>query len=158
LWIDAQFCQTVSLSLISDSWYFIEFADGATQFCLPPAWHESVNNFTELAMRSRGPKKSTSYNATPSPLHRSPPQPGQFEPFNPGNPFVANPHLMPALTGIPQQQAPVYPIINVNSNPIPQPRKASGMEKYNGVFKFLGGALTLAGTVLNVSSGGFGGF
>ncbi|KAI0287696.1 hypothetical protein BC826DRAFT_1108283 [Russula brevipes] len=33
---------TVSLSLVADSWYFIEFADGATRFCLPPDWHDSI--------------------------------------------------------------------------------------------------------------------
>jgi hypothetical protein len=144
----------VSLSLISDSWYFIEFADGATQFFLPPAWHESVNGFTDIAMRGRSLRISTSYNATPSPLHRAPPPSSQVESFHPEyTPFVPNPLLMPAFTGVPQQQMPVYHVINMNNNPMPQPQKTSRVEKCDNVVKLVGSALTVVVAVLNIASG-----
>jgi hypothetical protein len=44
--------QTVALSLISASWYFVEFADGATSYTLPPDWHDSVNGYIALGPRS----------------------------------------------------------------------------------------------------------
>ncbi|KAI0289442.1 hypothetical protein BC826DRAFT_970957 [Russula brevipes] len=40
---------TVSLSLVADTWYFIEFADGGTRFVLPPDWHDSINRHTDDA-------------------------------------------------------------------------------------------------------------
>jgi len=154
--------QTVSLSLISDSWYFVEFADGATAFFLPPAWHDSLNRFTALAFRNKGPRMSTSYNSAPSPHY---PHRGEFGSFNPVGqhglgyppgyiPFVANPYLASAFTGMPYPQAPVYNITHVHNNPTPQKRKSS-LEDYNGMFELLGGALKLAGTVLGMGSGGF---
>jgi hypothetical protein len=36
----------VSLSLFADSWYFIEFSDGATRYFLPPDWHDSIDRYT----------------------------------------------------------------------------------------------------------------
>jgi hypothetical protein len=198
----------VSLSLVSDSWYFVEFADGATKFFLPPAWHDSINKFTAQALRSKGPRISTSYNRVPStsPLHHSPQQHrGQFGSFNPtspyglpnagytpfvGNPFLAsaftgmprpaytpfvgNPYLASAFTGMLPRPAPVYNITHVYNSPVPQPhqqqQKSSTLQDYNGLFKLLGGALKLAGTVLGPTTlgtgglgmgtgfGGFGGF
>lgn len=162
--------QTVSLSLISDSWYFLEFTDGATEFFLPPAWHESLNKFTALAVRNQGPRMSTSYHSAASPLHPS--QRAQFGSFNPvgqygranppyHTPFVANPYLASAFTGMPHQQAPVYNVTHVYNNPTPQEHKSS-LQDYNGMFKLLGGALKLAGTVLGPTmlgtDTGFGGF
>jgi len=164
----------VSLSLISDSWYFAEFADGTTKFFLPPAWHDSVNKFTAKAMLFRSPKMSTSYNSAPSVSHYSAPPQGQFGSFASPNPyglaipayipFVANPFLAAAFTGMPLQQAPVYHVTNVYNNLMPQAQKTSTLQDYNGMFSFLGGALKLAGAVLpavlgsGTGFGGFGGF
>jgi hypothetical protein len=176
----------VSLSLVSDSWYFVEFADGATKFFLPPAWHDSINKFTAQALRSKGPRISTAYNRAPSssPLHRSPQQHrGQFGSFNPTGPyglpnprytpFVGNPYLASAFTGMPSRPAPVYNITHVYNSPMPQPQqqqKPSTLQDYDGLFKLLGGALKLAGTALGPTPlgtgglglgtgfGGFGGF
>lgn len=162
--------QTVSLSLISDKWYFVEFADGATKFFLPPAWHDSINKFTALAVRNNGPRMSTFYPPAPSPYY--PPQRAQFGSFNPVGqyslanpprytPFVANPYLSSVFTGMPYRQAPVYNITYVYSNSAPQGHKSS-LQDYNGMFKLLGGALKLAGAVLGptmLGTGtGFGGF
>ena len=155
--------QTVSLSLISDSWYFLEFTDGATDFSLPQAWHESLNKFTALAVRNQGPRMSTSYHSAASPLHPS--QRAQFGSFNPvgqygranppyHTPFVANPYLASAFTGMPPQQAPVYNTTHIDNNLTPQEHR-SRLEDYNGMFELLGGALKLAGAVLVMGSGDF---
>jgi hypothetical protein len=54
-------------------------------------------------------------------------------------------------------QQPVYNITNVYNNPMPQQpqqqqqqqhQPTSSLEKYNGMFKLLGGALKVAGAVL----------
>lgn len=161
----------MSLSLISDSWYFAEFAGGTTKFFLPPAWHEDINKFTAKAMLFRGPKMSTSYNSAPSASHYAAPPQGQFGSFASGNPygpatpapayipFVANPYLAAAFTGMPLQQAPVYHVTNVYNNQMPQTQKKSTLQNYNGMFSLLGGTLKLAGAVLALGSGtGFGGF
>jgi hypothetical protein len=169
--------QTVSLSLISDSWYFVEFADGATKFFLPPAWHDSINKFTAQALRSKSPRMTTAFNQapSPSPLHRPPQRhQGQFGSFNPASPygrpnpvytpFVGNPYLASVFTGMPPQPAPVYNITHVYNSPMPQPQqqqKPSTLHDYNGVFTLLNGALKLAGTVLGptlLGTPGFGGF
>ena len=163
--------QTVSLSLISDSWYFVEFADGATKFFLPPAWHDSINKFTALAVHNKGPRMSTSCHSVPLPSY--PPQRAQFGSFNPVGqygqanplrytPFVANPYLASVFAGMPYQQAPVYNITHIYNSPMPEEHKhKSSLEDYDGMFKLLGGALKLAGTVLPTMLGtgtGFGAF
>jgi len=147
--------KTVSLSLISDSWYFIKFADGTTNFFLPPTWHDSVNKFTAQAMHLKLPKMCTSYSRSPSPslLDRSAQQ---------HIPFVANGFLASAFTGIPQQQTPVYNITNVYTHPMPhtQQQHTSTLQELNGMFTFLDGALKLAGTILGttlLASTGLGG-
>ncbi|KAH9174736.1 hypothetical protein EDB89DRAFT_465841 [Lactarius sanguifluus] len=41
--------KTVALSLVAPDWFFVEFADGATQFVLPPSWHTTLNKHTALS-------------------------------------------------------------------------------------------------------------
>ena len=73
---------------------------------------------------------------------------------NPGHtPFASNPQLASAFIGVPQQ--PMYNVTHVLYNiPMPQPQQqqqrheTSSLQKYNGMFTLLGGALKLAGTVL----------
>jgi hypothetical protein len=94
-----------------------------------------------------------------APQHARPAQFGSFNPAtlygggaNPGpTPFVPNPYLSSAFTGMPQQ--PVYNITNVYNVPQQQQQqeqhhKPSTLQKYNGMFTLLGGALKLAGAVL----------
>ena len=110
-------------------------------------------------MHLKLPKMCISYTRSPSPSlsDRSPQQ---------HVPFVANGFLAPVFTSMPQQQAPVYNIMNVYSHPMPhtQQQHTSTLEELNGVFTFLDGALKLAGTILYASTGlgglglGFGGF
>jgi hypothetical protein len=58
-------------------------------------------------------------------------------------PFASNPRLAPAFTRVPQQ-----PVINIHLvNNVVQPRPST-LEKYDGLFTLLGGALKLAGAVL----------
>ncbi len=121
------------------------------------------------------PKMATSYNhGTPFrsqtyPQYPSQPPQAQSGSFNPGGhvpqyggspnpghkPLQSNPYLSSAFTGMPQQQQPVYNITHVYNNPTPQqpqqqePQKpTSTLQKYNGMFTLLGGALKLAGAVL----------
>jgi hypothetical protein len=58
--------QTVSLSLVAADWFFIEFADGATQFVLPPQWHGTINKHASLSVHKPGPTVVTSFASTPS--------------------------------------------------------------------------------------------
>ena len=78
-----------------------------------PDWHDSVDGYTALAARNKGPKIATSYNSSPlqSPSHlpslRSS-RPGQiavFSPYDPSSgstPFASNPYPALAFTGVPQ--------------------------------------------------------
>ena len=160
--------KTVTLSLMSSSWYFVEFEDGATDFSLPQGWHNSINSYTAQALRARThiPRMATSYNpGMPPRAHTFPQyaphhaQPAQFGSFNPATlyggganpgptPFVPNPYLTSAFTGMPQQ--PVYNITNVYNMQQQQQEQhhQSSLQKYNGMFTLLGGALKLAGAVL----------
>ena len=122
-------------------------------------------------MRVRGPRMTTAYNSgAPLRAHTYPQQAqfGSFSPVhsyggvsNPGyTPFASNPHLASAFTGVPQQ--PIYNVTHVLYNiPMPQAQQlqlqpqpqlqqheTSSLQKYNGMFTLLGGALKLAGTVL----------
>ena len=148
----------MSLSLIADDWYFIEFADGATSFFLPPARHESINKFTALAMSARCPNLSTSYIQAPQ-------LGGSFSPVGPYSqanvpgyiPFGANlnPYRGSGFTGGPQQP-PVYNnITHVHFNQITQAQQSSTLLKRKAVSILLGGALKLAVAVM-FSGGGFG--
>jgi hypothetical protein len=141
--------KTVTLSLISSGWYFVGFEDGATAFSLPPGWYDSINKWYDSinnhttqplrvgALGGHIPKMATSYYT--------------------GVPFASNPYLASAFTGVPQQ--PVYNIPQVFNMPqvyyVPQQQQQqqqqdepSTLEKYNGLFTLLGGALKLAGAVL----------
>jgi len=165
---------TVSLSLISSDWYFVQFADGTTKYFLPPAWHENVNKFTAQAVRAKAraatapastgvPRMTTAFNIprSPSPL---PPQMGSFNPYggalsqynpyvpqvNPYygfTPFASNPYLAMAFAPQQPQQPQVVNITNVY-NQMQAPEKKSTLQNYNGMFTLLGGALKLAGAVL----------
>ncbi len=164
--------KTVSLSLVSPSWFFVQFADGGTQFFLPPDWHQSVNRYSaQAANASRGPKMATSYShGAPSRAQTYPkyaPHLAQAQPgsYNPGGPvpsyggvpnpgyksFQASPYLSSAFTGMPQQPVHVPQVYNpILQQPQQQPQQStmSTLQKYNGMFTLLGGALKLAGTVL----------
>jgi len=163
----------VSLSLVSPSWYFVQFTDGATDFSLPPDWHQSVNRYSAQAVQASRPRMATSYNHDAPFRAQTYPQyapllpQAQFGSYNPGGPvppygggpnpgyqpFQSNPYVSPTFTGMPQQ--PVYNVTNVY-NPMPQQQQqqqehqkpTSGLAKYNGMFTLLGGALKLAGAVL----------
>jgi len=168
---------TVSLSLVSPNWFFVQFSDGAAQFYLPPDWHQSVNHYSSQAKSTStaattAPRMATSYNHG---AHRAQTYPqfasqlpqaqsaGSYSPSGPvpsygGQPnpgyraFQSNPYLSSTFTGTPQP--PVYNVTQVY-NPVPQqPQQpqtqsmASSLAKYNGMFTLLGGALKLAGAVL----------
>lgn len=110
---------------------------------------------------------TTSYSpVTPSraPSYPQHAQYGSFSPvgsygggIHPGYiPFASNPYLASAFTGMPQQA--VYNITHVYNSPIPQQQQSyqqhdesSSLQKYNGMFTLLGGALKLAGAVLGAS-------
>jgi hypothetical protein len=177
--------QTVALSLISPSWYFVEFADGATNYTLPPDWHDSVNGYTALAARNKGPKISTSYRTmpshspSPSPSPHSP-WPGQYGLFSSVSPdgssagytpYASNPYPAPMFTSPPQ---PVYPsppppmftgtpmpIYNITNIYNQQPQTLASEQKNNDdMVQLLGGVLKVAGAVLvpmltGTGSGGF---
>ncbi|KAI0287122.1 hypothetical protein BC826DRAFT_73774 [Russula brevipes] len=114
---------SVSLSLISDSWYFVEFADGSTNFVLPLGWHDTVNNVATTSTPAQGPKMYTSYNnLAPPPSYYSP--------------IYAHPSPQPIIVN------------NVYHMP-PAPReRGSGIEKYEGVIEAVGCALKIAVAIL----------
>jgi len=111
---------------------------------------------------------ATSYNhdapfrAQTYPQYAPQPPQAQFGSYSPGFPsyggghnpaFQSNPYLSSAFTGMPQQ--PVYNITHVYNNLTPQQpqqqqqqQPTSSLEKYNGLFSLLGGALKVAGAVL----------
>jgi hypothetical protein len=163
---DLNLLKAVSLSLISASWYFIEFADGATEFSLPPTWHSSINSFTTQASRVSAPMMTTSYNSGALSHSQSYPQHAQFGSIspvdsydgsaNPGyTPYASDPYIASTFTGVPQQ--PVYNITNVYNSPMPQQQQqheTSTLKKYNGTLTLVGGALKLAGAVLSAHTGG----
>ncbi|KAI0305246.1 hypothetical protein B0F90DRAFT_1815493 [Multifurca ochricompacta] len=161
---------TVSLSLIAPTWFFIEFADGATEFSLPRDWHEPVNRHTALSARSRGPTMVTAYNNSiplSSPLSPLSSYHGSFSPsslYYPNlgyNSFAANPYLSSVFAAPPPQ--PMYNFTNVyNSVPQTQPMANQQNNGNDNVIQLLGGALKVAGAVLPMFTGGagtgFGGF
>jgi hypothetical protein len=134
--------KAVSLSLIQPTFYFVQFSDGATDFSLPPDWHQSVNHYSAQAravQASRAPRMATSYNHDAHFRSQTYPQyapqlaQAQFGSYSPGGsvppsygggpnpghtPFQSNPYLSSAFTGMPQQ--PVYNVTNIYNNPAPQ--------------------------------------
>ena len=156
--IDLNLSKAVSLSLISASWYFIEFADGATEFSLPPTWHSSINSFTTQGSRVNAPRMTTSYNSgalSHSQSYTQHAQSGSISPVNSYDGSASDPYIALAFTGVPQQ--PVYNITNVYNSPMPQQQQQhenSILKKYNGTFTVVGGALKLAGAVLAAHTGG----
>jgi len=133
---------TVSLSLVSSSWYFVQFADRVTEFDLPPDWHQTVNHYSaQTQLTSTPPRMATSYNhGAPHGPHRSQtyPQHGsqlpQYGANNPAGPVPSyggqpNPGHRPSgfqsnsyfsfstFTGTPQQPVNTFPNVY---NPVPQ--------------------------------------
>ena len=128
-----QSSKTVSLSLASPSWYFVQFADGATDFSLPSDWHQSINIYSAQAVQnnSRPFRMTTAYNhETPFrsqtfPQYTPQPPQGQTGSFSPGGlipsyggglnpgykpPFQSNPYPPPAYPGMPAMpQQPMMP-------------------------------------------------
>ncbi|KAH9954646.1 hypothetical protein BGW80DRAFT_1509477, partial [Lactifluus volemus] len=92
--------ETVALSLVSQTRYFVKFADGATSYSLPTAWHESVNHYTALAASSEGHRM---YNSTPSTGHYTHP--------------MSNPYSSPVSTA-PPQAIPPTPSSSMVNRPI----------------------------------------
>jgi hypothetical protein len=163
--------QTASLSLISADWFFVEFADGATQFVLPPQWHGALNKYISLSVRQQGPTMVTSFSSTPSASRPSlSPRPslygshGSFSPLNSPNlhpvfghtPYTPNPYV-PMYTGSPQfvqpppLPQPTYNVTNVY-NTIQRPEQPASHG--NGTVQLLGGALKVAGALLPLFTGG----
>ncbi len=146
--------QTVSLSLVAAEWFFVEFADGATEFVLPPNWHGTLNKHTALSVRKQGPTMVTSFNTAQgsfNPHHIIPhsvPAPAYGR-----TPYRPHPHV-PMYTGMPQfvpQPQPTYNITNVYNN-MQQPQQPSSQG--SGTVQLLGGALKVAASVLPVLMGG----
>lgn len=136
--------QTVSLSLVAADWFFVEFADGATQFVMPPQWHPTINKHASLGVRKPGPTMVTSFASTPSStpsVSRAAPLPhasrfgshGSLSPISPHSPGPVlghTPHQAqtsyqtqttyqpqtPYQTQIPYQAQPTY-----TPNPYVQP-------------------------------------
>ncbi|KAH9039533.1 hypothetical protein EDB85DRAFT_1928658 [Lactarius pseudohatsudake] len=163
--------KTVELSLVAPDWFFIEFADGATQFVLPPT------------CVSQGPTMVSAFNR-PTPSAPHPPLPprtsshgshGSFSPLNSPNPSLGpvpgpppyTPHqYVPMYAGPPQfapqpppqfapqpPSQPTYHITNVYNN-MQQQQQPPAQE--NSTFQLLGGALKVAGAVLPMLTGGVG--
>ena len=135
-----------------------------------PDWHDSVDGYTALAARNKGPKIATSYNSSPlqspSPLPslRSS-RPGQIAVFSPYGPssgstlFASNPYLAPAFTGAPQPaltsppppvfagpQAPTCVTNIYNAGPQPQttaaPKSHTKTQLLGGVLKVVAAIIT----------------
>jgi len=139
---------SVSLSLISPSWYFVEFADGATKYDLPQEWHASIDKYVNRATRNVGPKR-----LAPSPVQNSAPlaQSADSEPFNPGSGQVS--HFGPVPVGPNQHSAPVssgslhlHVTNNVNTEPS-KPEPSTKSSKFS-IDKFLVRVLNVVTEVL----------
>lgn len=139
----------MSLSLISPSWYFVEFADGATKYALPQEWHASIDKHVNRATRNVGPKR-----LTPSPVQNPAPlaQSADSEPFNPGSGQVS--HSGPAPVELNQHSAPVSSgspqiTVNVHTGPSkPDPSLKSSKSKFS-LDKIFIRALNVVTEVLN---------
>ncbi|KAI9458917.1 hypothetical protein BJY52DRAFT_1267932 [Lactarius psammicola] len=117
--------KTVALSLVAPDWFFVEFADGATQFVLPPSWHTALNKHTALSVRRPGPTMVTA-----PPPHR----PAPFVPM-----YTTPPQFTPQ---------PTYNVTHVYNNVQQQPAPQE-----NGTVQLLGGALKVAGALLPIFTG-----
>ncbi|KAH9057913.1 hypothetical protein EDB83DRAFT_1033992 [Lactarius deliciosus] len=167
--------KTVALSLVAPDWFFVEFADGATQFMLPPSWHTTLNKHTALSVRKPGPTMVSAFNL-PTPSAPRPPLPprtsphgshGSFSPLNSPNPSLGpgpgpppyTPHQYVPMYASPPQftpqppQQPTYHITNVYNN-MQQQQQPPAQE--NGTVQLLGGALKVAGALLPMFTGGIG--
>lgn len=156
--------KTVSLSLVAADWFFIEFADGATQFVLPQDWHGALDKHTALSMRRQGPTMVTSFNSTPS-ASRSPVSPlyGTHGSINPltspyfdglfGNTTSTPNPFMPTYTYPQFGPQSSYNFTNVFNN-MQQPQQPASQN--DTTFQLLGGALKVAAAVLPMFTGGIG--
>ncbi|KAI0271025.1 hypothetical protein BGY98DRAFT_1189758 [Russula aff. rugulosa BPL654] len=169
----------VSLSLASPSWYFVQFADGATDFSLPSDWHQSINIYTAQAVQnnSRPFRMTTAYNhETPFrsqtfPQYTPQPPQGQTGSFSPGGlipsygggpnpgyklPFQSNPYPPPAYPAMPvmpqlpvMPQQPVYNVTNVY-NTVSEQLQQQGQPSPSGLAKY-NGMFTLLGGALKLA-------
>jgi len=148
--------QTIALSLVAPDWFFVEFADGATQFVLPQSWHDALNKHTALSVRKPGPTMVTSFSPI-SPASPLSPQPshGLFSSPNPSPVFGHLPSTPgpsgPTYAGSPQfVPQPTYNITNVYNN-VQQQQQPAPQE--NGTVQLLDGALKVAGALLPMLNG-----
>jgi hypothetical protein len=174
-----QSSKAVSLSLASPSWYFVQFADGATDFSLPSDWHQSINIYTAQAVQnnSRPFRMTTAYNhETPFrsqtfPQYTPQPPQGQTGSFSPGGlipsygggpnpgyklPFQSNPYPPPAYPAMPvmpqlpvMPQQPVYNVTNVY-NTVSEQLQQQGQPSPSGLAKY-NGMFTLLGGALKLA-------
>ncbi|KAF8271810.1 hypothetical protein EI94DRAFT_1697828 [Lactarius quietus] len=132
--------KTVSLSLVVADWFFIEFADGATKFVLPPQWHDAVNKHSSLSLsvRKQAPSMVTSFNATPSatrttPSPHSAKAPTMVTSFNSTSPatrstFGSHTSFSPFNSPHSSNPSPVYGQPPYSPNPYVPPY--GGMQQY----------------------------
>lgn len=133
--------KTVSLSLVAADWFFVEFADGATQFVMPPQWHATINKHTSLSVRRPGPTMVTSFASSPSPTVSgfrsiSSPSPqtsrhGSLSSFSPLSPHTPS----PVLGYQPYQvqtayQAPAPQTYQAPYTPNPYVQSFAGMQQF----------------------------
>lgn len=163
--------QTVSLSLISPSWYFVEFADGVTAYVLPQDWHAVIDKITTRAMGHTGPKVLSSSNSatSPLPLGHSPvdAQYGAFSPIGAHDlnarpshgPFEPNQYIAPVLT---LAQPAGTNIAYTRPCHTQQPQTASTMRNYDSMLWIMGDVMDVlpsaqVGQGLDLGTG-FGGY
>jgi hypothetical protein len=162
--------QTVSLSPVSHNWYFVEFADGITEYVLPRDWHASINKHTSRAMSNTGPKMLTSSNSRTSPSTHIPQQ-AEYGSFSPTRiaahsshpeytPFDPNSYPAPILTSalpIVFNVTYVYPALPQR----PQTRIALRLtpENFSDMYQMLSGMSTVLSPDPGLDLGtGFGSF
>jgi hypothetical protein len=154
--------QTVSLSLVSHHWYFVQLVGGTANFSLPMAWHDSINKFVVpkaiAAAHAKGPSIAFAHNQAPPAQapssHQAPPAQAPSSHRVPP-PLPRQQQQQQQQQQQPRQQQlvrsqqprPVFNITQVHNHVAPQ-RQMSALQKYNGMFVLLGGALKLAGAIL----------
>lgn len=142
--------QTVHLSLLAESWYYLAFADGTVEFSLPAAWHNAIQKHTAHLRHSM----ATAYHSSPSQSPSYSPPPG-YAGTNAytgyGSPYGAGMQYSPPpmYGGFSPQPAPTYNYTNIFGAAPPQ--KDNNMK---GTFEVLGGALKVGAAVLNLAGGG----
>jgi len=107
--------ESVSLSLVAADWFFVEFADGATQFVLPQQWHGAINKHTSLNVRKQVtslnvqnlvPTMVTSFNSTPSARATPSPHHSHFGSHSSFSPINSSPNPAPVYGHTPYSPNP----------------------------------------------------